>query len=140
MGGFDTGGDDDVITHINVTPLVDIVLVLLIVFMVTTPYIVRSQVDVDLPEAASGDAGTEETLTIQISSDGTHHLDGEEATLEAIGSAVDERLSSHSDLRAIIAADEEVDYEHVVDVIDTLKSNGLDAFALEIERETETNP
>lgn len=136
MGGFDTGGDDEVIADINITPLVDIVLVLLIVFMVTASYIVRSQINVDLPEAASGDAETKETLTFQIEEGGTYYLDGDETTLDAIGASVEKRIETTPDARAVIAADKKVHYEQLVDLIDTIKSNGLDAFALEIERES----
>ena len=134
MGGFNTGGDDDVIANINVTPLVDIVLVLLIVFMVTTSYIVRQQIQVDLPRAASGEAETQSTLTFQVTKEGNFLLDGEETSLKAIGQQVAARVEREPELRAAIAADDKVDYGRVVDLIDTIKANGLDAFALNIER------
>ena len=70
MAGFQTGDDDDVIAGINITPLVDIVLVLLIIFMVTTSYIVRAQINVDLPKAASGESETQKRLTFQITKNG----------------------------------------------------------------------
>jgi biopolymer transport protein ExbD len=135
MGGFNTGGgDDDVISGINVTPLVDIVLVLLIIFMVTTSYIVRQQIQVNLPRAASGEAETQATLTFQVTADGEFLLDGEETTLKTIGQQVAARIEEEPELRAAIAADDKVDYGRVVDLIDTIKANGLDKFALNIER------
>jgi biopolymer transport protein ExbD len=135
MGGFNTGGgDDDVISGINVTPLVDIVLVLLIIFMVTTSYIVRQQIKVDLPKAASGEGETQSTLTFQVTADGEFLLDGDETTLKTIGQRVAARVEEDPELRAAIAADDKVDYGRVVDLIDTIKANGLDKFALNIER------
>ena len=136
MGGFQTGGDEDeVITWINVTPLVDIVLVLLIIFMVTTTYMVRAQINVDLPRAASGESEVQKTLTFQVRKDGTYLLDNRSVTLERIGAEVARTLEDNPELRAVIAADKHVEYRRVIDLIDTLKNNGLDKFALNIERE-----
>lgn len=134
MAGFQTGDDDDVIAGINVTPLVDIVLVLLIIFMVTTSYIVRSQIEVDLPKAASGASETKKTLTFQITKSGEYLMDGEATTLDTIGGVVAGRADDNPELRAVIAADKGVAYGRVVDLIDTIKQNGLDQFALNIEK------
>jgi biopolymer transport protein ExbD len=140
MAGFNPGGDDDVISHINVVPLVDIVLVLLIIFMLTTSYIVRQQIKVDLPRAASGEAEVSSTLVFTIDDEGAYHLDGEEVSLDAIGDRVASRTGDEPDLRAIIAADKAVEYGRVVDLIDTIKQNGLDKFALNIERKEKAIP
>ena len=118
----------------NVTPLVDIVLVLLIIFMVTTSYIVRSQINVDLPRAASGESEMSTTLTFQVEQDGSYLLDGEDVTLATIGEVIGERTGGSEEVRAVIAADKRVEYRHVVSLIDTIKSNGLEKFALNIER------
>ncbi len=134
MGGFQTGDDDDIIAGINVTPLVDVVLVLLIIFMVTTSYVVRHQIEVDLPKAASGESEVQSTLTFQVKKDGTYLLDNDQVTLEDIGAEVTRALSDNEQVRAVIAADKSVEYRRVVALIDTLKSNGLEAFALNIER------
>jgi biopolymer transport protein ExbD len=135
MAGFQTGsGDDDVIAGINVTPLVDITLVLLIIFMVTTSYIVKEQIKVDLPRAASGEAEVQSTLTFKITEDGEYFLDAKPATLAEIGRVVKSRAAADPKLRAIIAADKSVEYGRVVDLIDTIKQNGLEKFALNIEK------
>lgn len=140
MAGFSSGGDDDVIAGINVTPLVDIVLVLLIIFMVTTSYIVREQIKVDLPKAASGQSEVQSTLTFQITPDGTYYLDGEARTLEAIATTVGSQVAADPEIRAIIAADKKVEYGRVVALIDTIKSNGLEKFALNIEKKEKVTP
>lgn len=138
MAGFQTGGDDDVISGINVTPLVDVVLVLLIIFMVTASYIVRAQIQVDLPKAATGESEVEaETVTIQVTEKGVYSLDGEVMSLDAIGASIARTVDDEPKVRAVIAADRDVAYGKVVDAIDTLKSNGLNDFALNIEREGE---
>ena len=134
MAGFDTGGDDEVIAGINVTPLVDIVLVLLIIFMLTSQFTTRHQILVELPRAASGESEVEKTLTFQVERDGTYLLDNRDATLEQIGAKIRRRIEKNPELRAVIAADKKVEYRRVVDLIDTIKSNGLQNFALNIER------
>ena len=67
--------DDDLITAINVTPLVDIVLVLLIVLMVTSSYLVNKSINVELPKAATGETTTP-TMSISLDVDGKLYLDG----------------------------------------------------------------
>jgi biopolymer transport protein ExbD len=135
MAGFNTD-DDDVIAGINVTPLVDIILVVLIIFMVTTSVIVREQIEVDLPKAASGDSKPATPMVIQVLPDGTYKLNGELVPLANIGSWAKAEKAKDPDTRAIIAADRSVRYEHVMDVIDTIKVNGVEKFALNIEKKT----
>lgn len=133
MAGFSTD-DDDVIAGINVTPLVDITLVLLIIFMVTTSHIVRAQIEVDLPKAATGESKPSTTLVLQIAADGTYAFNGQPTTLDAIGKLAKAEKAKDAEVRAIIAADKNVPYEKVVDLIDTIKLNGVEKFALNIER------
>ena len=134
MAGFNSGDDEDIIAGINVTPLVDIILVLLIIFMVTTSYIVKAQIEIDLPKAASGQSEVKETAALQIDAEGKYYLDGEAMTLEQIGSWAKKAKAENPEIRAIIAADKKVEYEKVVDLIDTIKVNGVDKFALNIVR------
>jgi biopolymer transport protein ExbD len=76
-----TGGDDDdLIADINVTPLVDVVLVLLIIFMVTATYIVRASIEVDLPRAAHGGEAVGTVLSVVLTKDGQVFLDGVQRT------------------------------------------------------------
>lgn len=133
MAGF-SSDDEDVIAGINVTPLVDVTLVLLIIFMVTTSYIVKAQIEVNLPKAATGESKPSTTLVFQVTADGTFAMNGEVTTLEKIGAAAKLEKSKDKEVRAIIAADKAVPYEKVVDLIDTIKLNGVDKFALNIDR------
>ena len=133
MAGF-SSDDEDVIAGINVTPLVDVTLVLLIIFMVTTSYIVKAQIEVNLPKAATGESKPSTTLVLQITAAGEFALNGELTTLEKIGAAAKAEKAKDAEVRAIIAADKAVPYEKVVDLIDTIKLNGVDKFALNIER------
>jgi biopolymer transport protein ExbD len=126
--------DDDVISAINVTPFVDIVLVLLIILMVTSTHIVKASMRVELPKAASGGEAVESTLNVVIAPDGVLYLDGatvDEAKLEA---RVKTEAAANPKLQAVIAADKGVPYGRVMQVIDLVKSNGVKSFALNVER------
>lgn len=139
MAGFNSGGDDDVIAAINVTPLVDITLVLLIIFMVTTSYIVKQQIKVNLPKAASGEAEVQSTLTFKVTAQGQYVLDGKPTTLATIAATVSRRKKADPKIRAVIAADKDVPYGKVIDLIDTIKQNGLEKFALNIQKKAKVS-
>ncbi len=125
---------DETIAAINVTPLVDITLVLLIIFMVTATYVVKDAIQVDLPRAASGGEAVGPTLAIAVDREGKLFLDGEPATTESAREAVRAALSRSAEARAIISADRSVSHGRVVEVIDLVKREGLTRFAIDVER------
>jgi len=134
-GGASFGGDEDVqpIVGINVTPLVDITLVLLIIFMVTASYIVNPAIKVDLPKAASGSEQTKTTLAVTIAKDGAVYLNGERASDARIVDYIHSELPKNPELQAIIAADKIVSHGDVIHVIDLVKRSGVHRFALNVE-------
>src|SRR5690349_21460960 len=135
-GGANFGGDDDggrMIVDINVTPLVDITLVLLIIFMVTASYIVSPAIKVDLPKAASGSDQTKTTLAITIAKDGTLYLNGDRSSDAGIVGYIGTELPKNADLQAIIAADKVVSHGDVIHVIDLVKRSGVHRFALNVD-------
>ena len=78
--GMKLDSSDELQSEINVVPLVDIILVVLIIFMVTAPMIMKPSINVNLPKAASGEATVPSKLNIVIATDGTLNLDGKSAT------------------------------------------------------------
>ncbi|MEO1231630.1 MAG: biopolymer transporter ExbD [Myxococcota bacterium] len=129
--------DDDAISDINVTPFVDIVLVLLIILMVTSQHIVKASMKVDLPKAASGGEAVDSTLNVVVNKEGELLLDGAVVTKEELAAAVKAGKAASPKLQAVIAADKGVPYGRVVHVIDVVKTNGVTSFALNIERTPE---
>lgn len=129
------GDNEDAIADINVTPFVDIVLVLLIILMVTSVQIVRASLTVELPKAASGGDAVESTLNIVITKDGEVYLDGVKATEDDIVAKIKTEKEKNPKLQAVIAADKGVAYGKVVDAIDLIKQNGVTGFALNIDKE-----
>jgi biopolymer transport protein ExbD len=125
--------DHEEITGINVTPLVDVVLVLLIIFMVTATYVVKEAIEVDLPRAASGGETVGPTLAFAIDREGTLFLDGAPATTEEAREAVRAAVARSVDARAVISADRAVSHGRVVEIIDLVKREGLTRFAIDVE-------
>ena len=101
---------DDEITGINVTPLVDVTLVLLIIFMVTATYVVKETIEVALPRAASGGQTVGPTLALALDREGKLFLDGAPATPEAARAAVRAAVARSAEARAIISADRAVSH------------------------------
>ena len=124
----------EVISAINVTPFVDIVLVLLIILMVTSTHIVKASLKVELPKAASGGEAVESTLNIVVTKDSEILLDGNLVDETKLIAAVKSEKQKNPQLQAVISADKGVPYGAVVNVIDLVKLNGVKTFALNIER------
>ncbi|MCC6335568.1 MAG: biopolymer transporter ExbD [Myxococcales bacterium] len=128
--------NEDEITGINVTPLVDIVLVLLIIFMVTANFIVRETVEVDLPRAANTDDKTVQgPVMITMDKDAKVFFDGAEVEPGALMDKMRAAVANDKEVRAIISADQTLNYGKVMGLIDLVKEAGISKFALNIQKE-----
>ena len=134
MAGGAHMDDDDEITGINVTPLVDIMLVLLIIFMVASNYIVKEAIEVNLPKAATGEEVNSEqkSIALILKKDGRLFLNGELSTKEKVSEA-SKAISKEKNAQAMIAADRGVPHGEVVKLIDLVRVNGLTSFAINID-------
>ena len=126
--------EDEMISGINVTPLVDITLVLLIIFMVTATYIVRRAIQVNLPKAANGGQVLGKTFMVVVKADGTVVLDGAPVSDADLLARVRTEKAKDPELRAVISADGDSLHREVVHVIDVLKGEGVTKFALDVEQ------
>jgi len=131
---FKADSGDDVLAEINVVPLVDVILVVLIIFMVTAPMIMKPSINVNLPKATSGDATIPTKLNITISADGKLNLDGKMVEDAQITAAAIEEVKKNPDIQAIISADKDVPHGRVVTVLDLVKSAGVKKFAISIDK------
>ncbi|HUJ60730.1 MAG TPA: biopolymer transporter ExbD [Kofleriaceae bacterium] len=123
---------DDGIVGINVTPLVDIMLVLLIVFMIATRLDQPSALDVQLPKATTATEVHAATLAVVVHRDGSIALGGKPATLADVQAAA---ARGTGDAQALISGDRGVDYERIVAVMDALRRGGVYKLALPTQLE-----
>ena len=125
-------GEDEPIVDINITPLVDIILVVLIIFMVTATYIVAPSIKVNLPDAATGEPTETSSLGIHLGASGELSLDGEIISEEELRSFVHSEAQRDADTVCLIAADREVSHGQVVSIIDLVRQEGIAKFAINI--------
>jgi biopolymer transport protein ExbD len=126
--------DDEPISAINIVPFVDIVLVVLIIFMVTTPLIMKPSINVNLPKAGAGDETTPSELSISIAKDGSLALNGKPSDETSVNAYAKELAAKRPDVQAIISADKDVPHGRVVGIIDAVKSGGVKKFAITIDK------
>jgi len=135
-GGVNFDDDDEIISEINVTPFVDVALVLLLIFMVTATYIVAQSIPVDLPEAGTGE-DVVTTLAITVTKDGAVYVDGKKTDDTGLGDIIDKTKAKNDEVRVVIAADAKVTHGRVVRIIDLVRKHGVAKFAINIDAEPE---
>lgn len=139
MAGGASSDDEGMIAGINVTPFVDIALVLLIVFMVTAKYIVQQpNIPMELPKAASASQQViTNTVQISIRTDGALFVDMQPINETALRTLMEQRYRENREVRAVIAADRTVPHGRVVQVIDIVRLAGVSRFAIQTEMPTQ---
>lgn len=129
MAGSSRDDGDGMISDINVTPLVDITLVLLIIFMVTAKIIVSQSLPLDLPKAAAGQE-VQLIFGLELHATGETYVDGKKvANDDAILPLAREAQAKNADLRAVIRADTAVQHGRVIRALDLLKQAGVSKIA-----------
>jgi biopolymer transport protein ExbD len=135
MAGGASDQEDESITGINVTPLVDITLVLLIIFMVTASYIVKETIEVELPRAAHGGETLQKTFAVLVTKDGRTFLNGVQVDDAGLESAVRDAKAKGEEVQAIVGADKNATHGAVTHLLDVLKGAGVVKFAIQIEKQ-----
>ena len=131
----DNDSEESDISDINITPFVDVVLVLLVIFMITAPAIMKDVINLRLPKTETSDGKIMQTLGVAINRDGNILLNGQITDDAGLATATKESLAIDPLTQAVITADVEVVYGLVVKVIDLMKSVGLEKFAVQIEKQ-----
>ena len=132
--------DDDIISSINVTPLVDIVLVLLIIFMVTTEVVHESErprvIPVDMPSAASAEEMLSKgMLDLVIDQKGTLFINGEKSDQAGLKTAIDTIKATNVLPQALISADKDVPHGEVAQLMDYLRINKVFQVAINTKKQ-----
>ena len=119
---------EDEITGINITPLVDVMLVLLVIFMVTTSYIDHKGIKLSLPQASTAESTTTSTATFSITADAQVYLNDTQLDDAQLTAAI--ATLAARDKAVTIAADRHTPHGKVITLIDKLRRGGITAFAI----------
>ncbi|GMV42382.1 MAG: hypothetical protein AMXMBFR64_40980 [Myxococcales bacterium] len=122
------------ITGINVTPMVDVVLVLLVIMMVSAQYIVSQTIKVELPEAKTSDGSTSSPIAVTITKDGKLHFNKEEVTPAQLAGKLSEAWRADKDVNLVVGADRTTHHGAVMAVIDAARLAGIQRFAINVDK------
>ncbi|MDP2911815.1 MAG: biopolymer transporter ExbD [Candidatus Omnitrophota bacterium] len=115
-----------VVAEINITPFTDVILVLLIIFMITTPLILQSSIKVSLPEAASGKSITNaRQINITVTNDNVVYLDNKLITRKELVAKVRMLHRDNPELEVILFSDRLVRFKNIVSILDDLNEIGI---------------
>jgi biopolymer transport protein ExbD len=126
------------VTEINITPFTDVILVLLIIFMITTPLIFQSNIKVNLPQAASGkspDSARQAQVGITITNEGLIYLDELPVTRKEFREKINSLHRSNPDLSVILRSDRLVRFKDIVDVLDPITEMGITKLSIAVTPE-----
>ncbi len=136
MASGSYGSDpDQPIAEINVVPLVDIILVVLIIFMVTAPLVLKPTIDVNLPQASSGEQSkATESLEVVIDKNGVLFLNGQAVNLEELKAKVKVEAEKAADSSVVLTADKDVTLDGLTTIIDAIKTSGVKKVGFSIQK------
>ncbi|HOX52514.1 MAG TPA: biopolymer transporter ExbD [Fibrobacteria bacterium] len=129
-----TSGDEEMISSINITPLVDIFLVLLIIFMITSSVIDQREIMVQIPKAANAGSQAPKASGMVLDKDGNLYLDGQASDSVAISNYLVQAVRADPDHQVLIGADRDLKYQSVVGAIDLVRGAGITKYALKVVR------
>ena len=129
-----TKGDSEAITDINITPMVDVVLVLLVIFMATAPLLARRALSVQLPKSAKADRAATETVRIEFNLKRELLYEGRKLSLADLDRELKRLIELQPATHVALAADEKLPYGEIVNVLDTIKGSGVKRIGLEARR------
>ena len=129
-----TGNDEEIIASINITPLVDIFLVLLIIFMITSSVIDQREIALQVPKAANAGQQAPKASGLIVDKDGITYLDGQKLDTASIAAVLRAAVARDPEHQVLIGADRDLKYQNVVDIIDLVRGAGITKYALKVVR------
>lgn len=128
------GDSDGPITSINITPLVDVVLVVLIIFMATAPMIARRAIKVEVPRVAKSDKAATDALAVALNGKRELTLSGKPTTLDELKKVLAAATAAKPDQPVTLSADKTLPYGEIAELLDAVRSSGVKKVGLEVQR------
>ncbi|MEQ1918455.1 MAG: biopolymer transporter ExbD [Elusimicrobiota bacterium] len=125
---------DGPITGINVTPLVDVVLVVLIIFMATAPMMARRAIRVEVPKVAKSEKSATDALAVALNDKRELTLSGKPTTLDDLKKVLSAAIAAKPEQAVSLSADKTLPYGDVAELLDAVRSSGVKKVGLEVRR------
>ena len=134
MGMGTDKNEDGTISDINITPMVDVMLVLLVIFMVTANFLKKESININLPQVATADPNIKESKQIAVTKDGKFYLEGNQVTEEALINEMTREAKYRPNMRVTLSADENLSYGSVSKLMGLLRKCGVTRIALSVKK------
>jgi biopolymer transport protein TolR len=126
--------DDGIISSINITPMVDIILVLLVIFMVTANFLKKESININLPKVEQADPNIKESTQVAVTKDGRFFLEGKSVSEKELVATISGQAKYRPNMRITLSADENLSYGSVSRLMGTLRKSGITRIALSVKR------
>ena len=126
--------DEEIMTDINITPLVDIFLVLLIIFMITSTVLDRQEIKINLPRAAHAGTEAPKASGLVMDKEKNLFLDGVPSDSASVVAQLQSAVIKNPDHQVLIAADQDLPYREIIRLIDIVRGAGITNYALKVVR------
>ncbi|MBM9500652.1 biopolymer transporter ExbD [Leptospira sp. 201903071] len=134
MAGTTPSGDGDEIGNINITPMVDVILVLLVIFMVTANFLKKESININLPKVAAADPNVAQSVQVALTKDGKILLEGADTTIERLKSQLERDSKIRPNMRLTLSADSSLPYGKIAETMGVIRRAGVTKIALSVKR------
>ncbi len=126
--------EDEVIDGINITPMVDVILVLLVIFMVTANFLKKESININLPKVQAADPNVSQSVQVALTRDGKILLEGQETTEEKLVANLERDLKFRPNMRLTLSADEKLAYGTIMKLMGVIRKAGVSRVALSVKK------
>lgn len=126
--------EDGIISDINITPMVDIMLVLLVIFIVTANFLKKESLNINLPKVAAADANIKESKQVAVTKEGKFFLEGKSVTEDSLVQDITREIKYRPNMRVTLSADESLSYGTVSRIMGILRRCGVTRMALSVNK------
>jgi biopolymer transport protein ExbD len=126
--------EDEVIDGINITPMVDVILVLLVIFMVTANFLKKESININLPKVQAADPNVSQSVQVALTRDGKILLEGQTITEEKLISTLERDIKFRPNMRLTLSADEKLAYGTIMKLMGVIRKSGVSRVALSVKK------
>jgi biopolymer transport protein ExbD len=126
--------EDEVIDGINITPMVDVILVLLVIFMVTANFLKKESININLPKVQASDPNVSQSVQVALTRDGKILLEGQSITEEKLISTLERDIKFRPNMRLTLSADEKLAYGTIMKLMGVIRKSGVSRVALSVKK------